>query len=47
MSSGHIWNRKGDQVGYIEACAAFDCSGKKRWLVDGRKAHRSYTPVRA
>jgi hypothetical protein len=34
---GPIFNRKGDQVGYVEGDWAIDRSGQKRWLVDGAK----------
>jgi hypothetical protein len=34
---GPIFNRKGDQVGYVEGDWAIDRSGEKRWLVDGAK----------
>ena len=32
---GPIFNRKDDQVGYVEGDWAIDRSGQKRWLVDG------------
>ena len=34
---GPIFNRKGDQVGYVEGDWAIDRSGQKRWLVDEAK----------
>jgi hypothetical protein len=34
---GPIFNRKGDEVGYVEGDWAIDRSGQKRWLVDGGK----------
>jgi hypothetical protein len=34
---GPIFNRRGDQVGYVEGDWALDRSGQKRFVVDGAK----------